>query len=446
MTSESGKSGGNAFEWLAGGLFFGGDSSKKKIASIENSKNVHDLLNGLKGDLKKILEGFKEHDHQKPAAAVEENAGPTPAEFLAARLARLRFLLYDERRVTSQQESRRNAPPVATAVLQGVTDNTTQELLPSLIENLSKLPFESRKAVSHIFNYLLVAGLEGVDADMYTNIMDTFRSYVEHYYDRFAVAIVEGLDTSKHGNTDVACKFRDEPLSLSGVAFASLTYFIQHSNTVHCGSMYRSFLRHPSLYRGLISTTERVQCYVFPFLDRYVHVPNFDVSSDALECLKLVLTAGGDAVPSASQPVMAEMAAEFLTRDYEQVWDERFNAKLLSDSASYMTRRVALQILSAVLLTRSNYNVMVRFVASKRNLILVMKLIRDTSPHITLDAFHVFKVFVANPNKPPEIVQILKDNQVKLCAYLSSLHNEKAENDPQFKGERDLIVSTIEAL
>uniref|UniRef100_A0A7S3L7H6 Uncharacterized protein n=1 Tax=Amphora coffeiformis TaxID=265554 RepID=A0A7S3L7H6_9STRA len=420
MTSDSGKSGGNAFEWLAGGLFFGGDSSKKKIASIENSKNVHDLLNGLQGDLKKVLEeSSKEQDDQKAAATADENAGPTPAEFLAARLARLRFLLYDERRITSQQESRRNAPPVATAVLQGITDSTMQELLPCLIENLSKLPFESRKAVSHIFNYLLVAGLEGVDADMYTTITDTFRSYVEHYYDRFAVAIVEGLDTSKHGNTDVA---------------------------LHCGSMYRSFLRHPSLYRGLISTTERVQRYVFPFLDTYVHVPNFDVSSDALECLKLVLTAGGDSVPAASQPVMAEMAAEFLTRDYDQVWDERFNAKLLSDSASYMTRRVALQILSAVLLTRSNYNVMVRFVASKRNLILVMKLIRDTSPHITLDAFHVFKVFVANPNKPPEIVQILKDNQVKLCAYLSSLHNEKAENDPQFRGERDLIVATIEGL
>lgn len=418
MASESGKSGGNAFEWLAGGLFFGGDS-RKKIASIENSKNVQDLLNGVKGNLEKILNQTKEQGDQKPAAATGENAGPTVEEFLAARLARLRGLLYEERRVTSQQENRRNAPHVATAVLKNLTGSTMQELMPKLIESLVLLPFESRKAVSHVFSYLLVAGLEGSDAEIYTTVTDTFRSYVEHYYDRFAVAIVEGLDTTKHGKTDVA---------------------------LHCGSMYRSFLRHPSLYRGLISTTERAQYYVFPFLDTYVHLPNFDVSSDALECLKLVLTGGGDSVPAASQPAMAEMAAEFLTRDYEQLWDERFNPKLLSDSASYMTRRVSLQILSTVLLTRSNYNVMVRFVACKRNLILVMKLLRDTSPHITLDAFHVFKVFVANPNKPPEINQILKQNQVKLCAYLANLHREKAENDPQFRGERDLIVATIEAL
>ena len=89
---------------------------------------------------------------------------------------------------------------------------------------------------------------------------------------------------------------------------------------------------------------------------------------------------------------------------------------------------------------------MVRYVSSKRNLILIMKLIRHESKHIQLDAFHVFKVFVANPNKPPEIIQILRDNKIKLAAYLSNLHNEKAENDPQFRGERDLIVSTIEGL
>lgn len=428
MSSDGGKSGGgNAFEWLAGGLFFGGDSSKKKIASIESTKNVQDLLNGIQEDLSTILKEAAAGDQKEAAAAATtttsdaetENSGPTPQEFLAARLARLRFLLYDERRITSQQDNRRNAPPVAMAVLQGLMSSTMQELMPTLIENLSILPFEGRKVVAHVFSYLLVAGLDGSDAELYGTITETFRSYVEHYYDRFAAGIVAGLDTNKHGNTDVA---------------------------LHCGSMYRSLLRHPSLYRGLISTTERATYYVFPFLDTYAHVPNFDVSSDALECLKLVLTAGGDAVPVAAQPVMAEMAAEFLTRDYEQVWDERFNPKLLSDSASYMTRRVALQILSTVLLTRSNYAVMVKFVASKRNLILIMKLIRDTSPHITLDAFHVFKVFVANPNKPPEIIQILKDNQVKLCAYLSNLHAEKAENDPQFRGERDLIVATIEAL
>lgn len=423
-SSSGGKSGGNAFEWLSGGLFFKGDSSKKKIASIESSKNVQDLLNGIKEDLEKLTEESKlppmDETSEQKAEETKQPEGPTTEELIGARLSRLRFLLYEERRLTSQQENRRNAPPVATATLQGLTADTLQDLMPSLVENLSLLPFESRKVVAHVFNYLLVAGLDGSDAELYQTIMETFRSYVEHYYDRFAVAIVQGLDLTKQGNTT--------------------------DTALHCGSMYRSFLRHPSLYRGLISTTERASFYVFPFLDTYVHVPNFDVSSDALECLTLVMTAGGDAVTPEAQPVMADMAAEFLTRDYDMVWEERFNPKLLSDAANYMTRRVALQILSTALLSRTNYHVMVRYVSSKRNLILIMKLIRHESKHIQLDAFHVFKVFVANPNKPPEIIQILRDNKIKLAAYLSNLHNEKAENDPQFRGERDLIVSTIEGL
>ena len=89
---------------------------------------------------------------------------------------------------------------------------------------------------------------------------------------------------------------------------------------------------------------------------------------------------------------------------------------------------------------------MIKYVASRNNLIFIMKLLRNTSPHITLDAFHVFKVFVANPNKPPEVVKILKDNKVKLCAYLTSLHQEKEDTDTQFRDEKALIIQTINGL
>jgi calcium binding protein 39 len=77
---------------------------------------------------------------------------------------------------------------------------------------------------------------------------------------------------------------------------------------------------------------------------------------------------------------------------------------------------------------------------------LVMHLLRDTSPHISMDAFHVFKVFVANPNKPPEVVKILQDNQVKLCRYLTTLHQDKEASDTQFRDEKALIIATIEGL
>jgi hypothetical protein len=410
------------FEWLAGGLFFG--SRKGGIESIDSCKDVMSLLTGINNNLIKIVaeQGADGLTTKEPVAVKPEveSADNTPSKFLAARLARLRFLLYDERRISSQQESRKSTPTVAGTVLQGLTGNTLHDLMPRLLDNLFVLPFESRKHVAAIFNYLLVSGLDGSDANLYRNIMIGFRDYVESNYERLMTVIVNGHDTSKHGASDIG---------------------------LHFGAMYRSCLRHASLYRQLVSSPERVEQFVFPFLDVHVHVPNFDVSSDAMESLRLVFTAGGDRVPDEeSQQIMAELAAEFLTRDYEEIWDKRFNARLLSDGANYMTRRVALQILSTVLLTRSNYQVMIRYVASRANLILVMHLLRDTSPHITMDAFHVFKVFVANPNKPAEVVKILQDNRVKLCRYLTTLHQEKEAADTQFRDEKALIIATIEGL
>lgn len=44
-----------------------------------------------------------------------------------------------------------------------------------------------------------------------------------------------------------------------------------------------------------------------------------------------------------------------------------------------------------------------KFISSKENLKTIMLLLRDKSPAIQFEAFHVFKVFVANPKKPPEV-------------------------------------------
>jgi calcium binding protein 39 len=305
--------------------------------------------------------------------------------------------------------------------------------MPRLLENLAVLPFESRKHVAAIFNYLLVSGMEGMDAYLYRPCMATFRDCIESNFDRFFDVIVRGHDASAAAGADVA---------------------------LHFGSMYRSCLRHPALYRELVRDSDRVQRFVFPFLDTYVHYSDFDVASDAMESVRAVFLAGQQPVSPISDPgldddenddearqqAMAGMAADFMTRDYDAIWNERYNPKLLSSRANYMTRRVALQILSSVLLTRSNYNVMIKYVDSRSNLILVMNLLRDTSPHITLDAWQVFKVFVANPNKPEDVIKILRDNKVKLCRYLETLHRDREETDAQFRDEKALIIATIEAL
>lgn len=404
------------FEWLSGGLFFG---KKDGIEGVDSCKDVESLLNGIDQNLTATLAETDSTSPTTEAAETEEKKDPPPSTFLASRLSRLRFLLYDER---SQQDSRRNTSAVASATTQGLTGEKLKHLVPKLIDNLQNLPFESRKHVAAIFNYLLVCGFEGADKANFDSIMANFRDYVGANFDDILSPIVRGHEVITGGSSDVG---------------------------LHCGSMYRSCFKHVDLYRQLVSSTANVEKFIFPFLDKFVHLPNFDISSDAMESLRLVFTAGSDnqiSPDEATQRDLAELNAAFLTRDYDALFEERFNPKLMSDQANYMTRRTALQILSTVLLTRSNYAVMIKYVNSRQNLILVMKLLRDTSPHITLDAFHVFKVFVANPTKIPEVEKILKDNSQKLCAYLETLHKAKEEADTQFRDEKALIVATIRGL
>ena len=424
------------FEWLSGGLFFGNQNKEDGDESIDLEKDVNLLLNKIREDLQTVI---------SPPGNDKETSStlPSKSDSLAVRLERLRFLLYDERRATTQQaesSNKKGTPTVALDTVESLSatpdENSLRILIPELINNLQLLPFESRKHVAAIFNYLLVCGFEGKDRDIYVPVMNKFRDYIILNFEAIVSPIVSGHDVSSSSSTTTT-----------------------NDVALHCGSMYRSCFRHSTLYGQLVVTTRRVEQFVFPFLDKYTLLPNFDVSSDAMESLKLVMTAGttpsGDSntdvtrnfpIDTKSQEEMAELAATFLTRDYAAVWDQRFNLKLLSTEANYMTKRVALQILSTVLLTRSNYAVMIKYVNSRTNLILVMKLLRDTSPHITLDAFHVFKVFVANPNKIPEVEKILRDNSPKLCAYLETLHSDKEATDQQFADEKKLIIATIQNL
>jgi calcium binding protein 39 len=53
-------------------------------------------------------------------------------------------------------------------------------------------------------------------------------------------------------------------------------------------------------------------------------------------------------------------------------------------------------------------------------------------------AFHVFKVFVANPKKPSEICSILYQNKTKLIPFLEAFQTDKG--DEQFNDEKKLLI------
>ena len=73
---------------------------------------------------------------------------------------------------------------------------------------------------------------------------------------------------------------------------------------------------------------------------------------------------------------------------------------------------------------------------------LMMNLLRDKSKSIQYEAFHVFKVFVANPKKPADIVRILERNCDRLIALLQKFRNEV--DDDQFKREKAYLIKELE--
>lgn len=202
--------------------------------------------------------------------------------------------------------------------------------------------------------------------------------------------------------------------------------YSKSESALNCGSILRECIRHDSLAKILLNS----DC-LWKFFDTYVHLPNFDVASDAFSTLH-------DALVTEKNKTIA---SDFLKEKYDEVV-KHYNALLQSEN--YVTRRRSLKLLGELLLDRSNFSVMMKYISSKHNLKLIMNLLRDKSPNIQFEAFHVFKVFVANPKKTSEISAILYKNKAKLIPFLETFHCDKQEAG--FNDEKSLLIQTLSSL
>ncbi|KAK8572998.1 hypothetical protein V6N13_048560 [Hibiscus sabdariffa] len=193
---------------------------------------------------------------------------------------------------------------------------------------------------------------------------------------------------------------------------------------VNCGNMLRECLKFPSLAQYILNSAS------FVLFFKFVELPNFDVASDAFSTFKDILTKH------------SSLVAEYLNVHYDEFFD--LYEKLLT-SSNYVTRRQSLKLLSDFLLEAPNSQIMKRYILEVRHLKIMMTLLRDSSKNIQISAFHIFKVFVANPNKPREIKIILAKNHEKLLELLQNLSGKGAE-DEEFEEEKEVIIKEIERI
>jgi len=217
----------------------------------------------------------------------------------------------------------------------------------------------------------------------------------------------------------------------------SLQYLKEHPEILHilvngysdpdialnCGSILREVLRHKELNEMLLHSKLFDKFYFF------VQLSTFDVASDAFLTFKVMLTKHKN------------LCAKFLETHYNQVFSQ-FN--VLLESKNYVTKRQSLKLLGELLLNRTNFNIMMRYINEPANLKIMMNLLRGNTKAIQFEAFHVFKIFVANPKKSRGVIEILLRNRVKLMDFLKKFQKEK--EDEQFNDEKQILLNTLAQL
>jgi len=188
-----------------------------------------------------------------------------------------------------------------------------------------------------------------------------------------------------------------------------------------CGIVLREFARHEVVVLALFDAS-----HFWDFFTDFVRLKNFEVASVAFELLRSLLIGH------------CTLAAGFVETNYD-AFVLHYNQLL--QSKNYVTCRESLRLLGEFLLERPNFTTMMKYISDPENLKVLMILLRSKKTRIQIEAFHVFKVFVANPRKPRPVSHILLRNKDKLLNYLQNFHNNK--EDDQFVEEKQLMIDTL---
>ncbi len=173
--------------------------------------------------------------------------------------------------------------------------------------------------------------------------------------------------------------------------------------------------------------------FLASFFESYALSTDFEVQSKALALLSRALK---------QHP---KTTAKFL-KDPENrsAFFVRYNDVL--NTGNYVSTVQLLSLLSDLLMVRKNRKVMVAYVSEKANLMVIMKLLRHKSASIAYEAFHVFKIFVANPAKPDRVLFVFTQNSKKLIKFMKKFQNVRNADEPEFAEEKQTVIDSLKEM
>ena len=196
---------------------------------------------------------------------------------------------------------------------------------------------------------------------------------------------------------------------------------------INSGIMLRECIKIRCIHQLLLSHPYLIE----PLFTKYAFDTNFDVCSDVFQSIRDLLRKNKQLVSAALNP-----SKSF----YSQLFAWMHN---LLESDQYFITRMVLHLLGEFLIDKSNFEIMIAFINSPENLKVFMNLLCSQYPSIQYNAFNVFKIFVANPEKSREVKIILQLNRRPLIEFITSLLPEKEENDDVFAEEKKLVVNVL---
>ena len=162
---------------------------------------------------------------------------------------------------------------------------------------------------------------------------------------------------------------------------------------------------------------------------------NFDVSTDAFQTLREVLTNHKEV----SAPWLSKNAEKFFPECMKLV-DPKTNGR-----TDYVTVRQMITLLTTIMLDRPFMDSMVQFVGNDDFLVKTLVLLGNSSKVVQYETFHLFKIFAANPRKPPRVAKLLVSNSERIVRILEQIEQDRLD-DTEFKQDKQAVVTKMKAL
>ena len=231
----------------------------------------------------------------------------------------------------------------------------------------------------------------------------------------------------KYGENGSIVSGRTDMIDKMVEGFEVEDYSPESGQCLHTGAMLQVIVRNdPSTAKYVLDK------YIWKFLTTFVKIPSFDVQVLSFDTLRDLLLRATD---DGSQTLLRDNAAKFINDQWKPSLEEiskgatsgkpphnPFFAALndLMTSKDHFTVKQTVKLVQNVLFDprKATFNSMLTYVGDARNLKVAMNLLRDDATTIQFEGFHLFKVFVLNPNCPSKVKCVLARNKDKMVKYL----------------------------